>query len=368
MSRRATIPAPRACFRRAARIHARFIQVQDGQATGTLQKVRLVMTAADATYLHTGNNTLSNELLGATVVVDETRGFLRCRGAAEGKLRGTKRSAGRIHDPFQQRPACSAGCTTRLAIDRSQHAAVGQGEIIAKHIANHAGGIPGMYDDLARFIHPQSAYTSACQLRTTGFDAIYLDSQFPNGSDGTMFEIEVIRWHTTRPAPAIPNRRRWSGRTAMRIWNSANWGNDKEAYRWTALADDEPRPGRLCRDDRAREDVRRARRAPAFCAEAQRRLDYEQWLRTLAYQALVGPADAVYTGSNLHNYRVCFRPHDGRAVYLPWDWDSSFQNPTNGPLVGASNLARVVTASADTMRRYYVISSTSFRARSIKAT
>ena len=79
----------------------------------------------------------------------------------------------------------------------------------------------------------------------------------------------------------------------------------------------------------------------------------ESWLRTLAYQTLVGPADAVFTGSNIHNFRFYIRANDRRAMYLPWDWDSSFQRATSAPLIGGGNLAKIVTANADLTRRYY---------------
>jgi hypothetical protein len=102
----------------------------------------------------------------------------------------------------------------------------------------------------------------------------------------------------------------------------------------------------------------------AFATGATQQLDVDSWLRTLAYESLVGPADAAYTGSNIHNFRLYMRPNDGRAMYLPWDWDSSFQRATNASLIGGGNLAKVVSSSADFTRRYiahlYNIIQTSF--------
>ena len=52
-----------------------------------------------------------------------------------------------------------------------------------------------MYDDLARCIAPLPSHNSPSHLRFSGFDSDYLDAQFENGSEGPMFEIEVLRWN-----------------------------------------------------------------------------------------------------------------------------------------------------------------------------
>lgn len=326
------------------------IQVQDGQATATLQKIRLVMTAADSTYMHSNNNVESNELLGATVVVNESEVFYDVGARLKGSFVG--RNVPRVGFNLRfHSDQLFRGIHEKVAIDRSQHAAVAQGEIVAKHIAAQAGGIAAMHDDLARFIHPVSTYSSACQVRTTAFDDIYLDSQFQNGGDGTMFEVEVIRWHTTT-VDGNPESTKVVGGNGFANLELQNWGDDKEAYRWTAL-----QSSHRDKDDLsamiALEKMFGLPAGAQFNAEAAQRLDYDRFLRTLAYMSLVGPNDAVYTGTNLHNYRLYFRPNDGRAMMMPWDWDSSWSRPATGTLVGGSNLAKAVNASPDTLRRYY---------------
>jgi len=49
-------------------------------------------------------------------------------------------------------------------------------------------------------------------------------------------------------------------------------------------------------------------------------LDLDEWLRVMAYEELVGVADAYFTGANIHNFRVYVRPEDQKVLYLPWDW------------------------------------------------
>lgn len=328
------------------------IPVQDGAATGSLPTVRVVMTPADATFLHTPVNTLSNEYLSCTVIADEAAVHYDAGVRLKGSFVG--RNVSRVG--FTLRFGSDnlfRGVHDRIAIDRSQHTAIGQGEFVVKSMASRAGGIPNMYDDLARFIHPSPAYRSTCQLRMTAFDSGFLDTQYPDGSDGPMYEFEVHRWNlqTIDGNPESPKRPgNEGGGTGFNNLEITDYGTDREAYRWMMLQnrnrdrDEYDGAIALCRMF--------ARSGSAFDREARERLDTESWLRTLAFQSLTGPADSAYTGSNIHNFRLYIRPHDGRAVYMPWDWDSAFQRPATAPLTGTGNIAKVVTATPDRQRRY----------------
>ncbi|MEO8351549.1 MAG: lamin tail domain-containing protein, partial [Chthoniobacteraceae bacterium] len=326
--------------------------VQDGQADGTPASVRLVMTTADANFMHTPVNTLSNEFIGATVITDEREVYYDVGVRLKGSFVG--RNVGRVGFNLRFDPEhLFRGVLDKVAVDRSQHTTISVGEIIAKHIAVVAGGIPGMYDDIARFIHPLGTYTSISSLRLASFDAEYLDSQYPNGNDGQMFEFEVLRWNlaTVDGNPESPKQPGNEGAgTGYANLEVRDWGNDQEAYRWNTLqvmhrdADDF---SRIIAAEKLF-----SQSGAAFVNNAVAQLDVDEWLRTMAYQSLVGPADAVYTGSNIHNFRLYVRPHDGRIMYFPWDWDSAFQRATNAPLVGGGNIAKVVNSSPDLLRRY----------------
>jgi hypothetical protein len=323
--------------------------VQDGQATGALRHFRLLMTTADANYMHTAVNTLSNEFLGATVIVDEREVYYDVGVRLKGSFVG--RNVARVGFSFRFGPdQLFRGVLDKVAVDRSQHVALGIGEIIAKHVASAAGGIPSMYDDLAHFIHPLGSYTSNASLRLAGFDDVYLDGQFPDGSDGQMAEFEVIRWHTTT-VDGNPESLKNPGPNGFANLELQDWGNDKEAYRWTLL--------KLMHRDADNWDAMIALEklfsltGANFASTAAQRLDLDSCLRTLAYQSLVGPADAAFTGGNIHNFRLYIRPHDARGMYMPWDWDSSFQRATNGSLIGGGNLAKIVTSNNDLNRRFH---------------
>ncbi|MGI8604415.1 MAG: lamin tail domain-containing protein [Verrucomicrobiales bacterium] len=322
--------------------------VQDGAAAaGPPHKFRLVMTAVDAAFLHANVNTLSNAFLGATIIADEREIYYDCGVRLKGSFVG--RNVPRVgftivfpgDQPFR-------GVHERLAVDRSQHVAIAQGEIIAKHVASRAGGIPNVYDDLARFIHVLPGYNSTCQLRMSAFDNDYLDAQFPNGGDGTMYEYEVIRYSSTT-SNGTPEGIKLPGQGYVNL-DLADRGNEREAYRWNYLLTNQ----------RERDDLAPAvalgkmfsLSGTAFDTASKAQLDVEEWLRTMAYQVLVGPADCIYTGANIHNIRLYVRPQDAKTLYMPWDWDSVFQIATSASLFGGGNVSKVVTVTPHNRRRY----------------
>lgn len=326
--------------------------VQDGQATGALPGFRMVMTSADSAFLHLPVNALSNEFLRATVIVGEKEIYYDIGARLKGSFVG--RNAARVGFAFRFGPdQLFRGVLEKVSVDRSQHAVLGIGEMLAKHIASSAGQLPAMYDDLGRFVHPNSSYTSNAALRLAGFEDEYFDTQFPNGGDGQMCEFEVIRWNTTT-VDGNPESVKLPGYEGANSGYSnievQDYGNDKEAYRWTALQlmhrDLDDYTGVVAFHKLFSQS------GATFATNAAQRLDVDEWLRALAFQSLVGPSDAAYTGGAVHNFRVYFRPNDGRAWYLPWDWDSAFTVSTSASLVGNGNLAKVVTQSADYTRRY----------------
>ena len=183
-------------FPRAGVNSRTLLQVDDGQGRDTaMTPFRLVMLKSDADHLHASTNVLSNERLGATVISGDEVFYdvgVRLKGSFVG------RDAARVGFNISFNPDhLFRGVHDKVSVDRSTHANLGVDEIILKHVANRAGGIPSGYDDLIDFVAPRRANTGVASLRMAGFDEVYLDSQFENGSDGTMYEYEVLRWATS---------------------------------------------------------------------------------------------------------------------------------------------------------------------------
>jgi hypothetical protein len=328
--------------------------VTNSTNAGLLPQLRLVMTPADAAFLHAPVNALSNDYLGATVIADASAVYYDAGVRLKGSFVGRNVARVGFNLKFNS-DRLFRGVLDKVAVDRSMHTAVNNpAELIIKQVANHAGNIPSMYDDIAQFVHPISSYSGVASLRLAGFDDEYLDNQFPNGGDGQMFEFEVLRWALTTidgnpESPKLPgNEGAGTGYTNLEL---TDYGNNKEAYRWNSLQtmqrSEDEFTGVIALNKMF------ASSGASFAANAKQKLDVEAWLRTLAYQSLVGPADSAFTGSNIHNFRIYFRPNDGRSLYMPWDWDSAFQRGTNASLIGGGNIAKVVTSSADSTRRYY---------------
>lgn len=342
--------AASACPARGVDSRALYV-VEDGQAAGgSPHKFRLVMTAADAAFMHTEVNVLSNAYLGATVIADENDVYYDVGARLKGSFVG--RNVPRVGFNIRFHPdRLFRGVHDKVAIDRSAHAVIGASELIAKHIASSAGGIPNMYDDLARFIHVLPTYTSGCILRLTGYEDGFLASQYPNGDDGTMFEYEGFR-STSATSDGTPDGIKLPGGGGYYVnLDLKDLGDDKEAYRWVWLHSNH----RTADNFSAAIATGKLFSLTGLVldAEAKARLDVDQWLRAMAYQSLLGVGDAIYTDSNVHNIRFYSRPQDGRMLYMPWDWDGCFAKSATGPLVGSGNVAKLVNVSAHNQRTYY---------------
>ena len=327
------------------------LQVEDGRGGDpALTPLRLIMLQADVDQLHESTNVLSNERLGATVVSGEDVFHdvgVRLKGSFVG------RDAVRVGFNIAFNPDnLFRGVHDKVSVDRSTHASLGVDEILLKHTANRAGGIPSMYDDLIDFVAPRRVNTGTASLRMAGFDEVYLDSQYENGSDGTVFEYEVLRWATTTIDGDPESFKRAGGLGAPNGFANVeirDLGDDKEAYRWT----------NLIVSNRTRDDYESiVAMGKAFSSsgdelfeQTREILDIDQWMRTAAFQSLFQPGDAYFTGSNLHNFRIYVRP-DGKVQYMPWDWDSAFQGSFRAALVGGAKLGQIVRMPQN-LRMYY---------------
>lgn len=326
-------------------------EVNDGvSANNAVHDLRAIMLSADSDHLHRSTNSLSNELLGATVIY-QGRAFYDVGIRLKGSFVG--RDAARVGFNIKfNADQLFRGVHEKIAIDRSTHGDLGVDEVIIKHVATRAGDIPGMYDDIVQFIAPRSQYNRRALVRMAGFDGIYLDSQFKDGSDGTLFEFEVYRWATSTVDGTPEGLKRAGGLDSPNGYRNVaiqGFGDDKEDYRWHCLI-----TSKRQRDDYS--DIipflkTMSLSSSALEFAAPEVMDVDSILRTLAYQSLVGPGDSTFTGGVDHNFRLYARP-DGKVMYLPWDWDSAFQRSTSAALVGGGNLSKLVNRPAN-LRRYY---------------
>ena len=299
------------------------------------------MTPADTARLHDRTNQMSNRLTGATVVYNETEVFhdvgVRLKGS----------NAGRANDPYLgfhvrfDPMRLFRGVHESVAIDRSGRSGPvrqGQDEILIKHIINHAGGVPGMYDDLINVIAPNRRHDRTALLMMARYGNEFLDSQFPNGSDGTVFKLDIayVPNQTASRDPESPKLAFPYSHPAP-AKDLEDLGDDKEAYRGHLLI----------RNNRAADDYNRIieasrvldLRGDELIDQIESVIDLDQWARTFAIQSLTGAADAYTQGGLHHNIAFYVRPGDQRVLALPWDWDFAFTQSPTGPLIGLAGNA-----------------------------
>ena len=259
--------------------------VYDGQAiAGAVHNFRTIMLPSESAYLHDGENVRSNERLGGTVVWKERQQYYDVGVRLRGSLRPGRSEPTVGHNISFQPDRLFRGVHSTVSIDRDAHSVLGVKEIVLLHAITHAGSMPGMYNDIVQAIAPLPAYTNRAILRMAAQGDAFLDSQFDNGSDGTIYESDVLRIDETNFVEFM------------------DLGDDKEFYRWNFAIQNN-----RTRDDYsgliALSKTLGMNAGAALEARAAEVMDVSQWMRVFAMQALGGVSDTYLHDGN-HNLRV----------------------------------------------------------------
>jgi len=319
-------------------------KVDDGQASATLHNLRIVMTDADADFMDTDIHLMSNEQLGCTVIFDERDVYydvgVRYKSSERGRVSdqriGFKLGFNADHPLL--------GVHRSVAIDRSAGQVVGQREMLANQMMNRAGGSLSKYTDLIKVLAPKNEHTSSAELQLARFGDVFLDGQFENGRDGTIFEYELIYYPTTANAEGykLPSPDRVTGTVIN------DKGADKEHYRWPFLI----------KNHRNRDDYSAfiafakvfGQSGSSFNEQIGTVADVDQWLRYMAVAVADGHGDSYPSGSNRHNAMFYVRPTDGRVLFFPHDMDFNY-NATRA-LIPNSDLQKLI-GTDERERLYY---------------
>ncbi|MEX2185886.1 MAG: lamin tail domain-containing protein, partial [Pirellulales bacterium] len=320
-------------------------QVDDGRerlgGPNDVHNVRLVMTPNDANLLHAPTNAMSNDRIGATVIYDERTIYYDVGVRLKGSERGRRQDV-RISFNVQFQPdQLFRGVHDNIAIDRSGAGdQFSQKEIIVEHIVTHAGDIPGEYSDLIHVITPRSTHTGSAMLMMARYGNVFLDSQYDNGGDGTLFEYELIYYPagTTDGNPESPKLPYPSPDGVVGV-SIGNLGNDKENYRWPFLI----------KNNRDADDYSRlidmaktfSLSGASYNAQIDSVIDVDQWLRAFAVGILTGIGDSYFGGAQ-HNLEVYVRPDDQRVLLFPHDMDFSFSAGTTSSLTPNGDLNKML--------------------------
>ncbi|RIK81824.1 MAG: hypothetical protein DCC68_07760 [Planctomycetota bacterium] len=321
-------------------------QVEDGRAqlsgATALHNFRIVMTPTDANLLHAPTNALSNDRIGATIIYDEGEVFydagIRLKGSERGRRQDVRISFNVEFQPDQ----LFRGVHDNVAVDRSGAGdQFSQKEIIVEHIVTRAGDIPHEYSDLIRAITPRTTHTGTAMLMMARYGDVFLDSQFENGGDGTLFEYELIYYPagTTDGNPESPKLPYPNADGVVGV-SITNLGDDKERYRWPFLI----------KNNRDADDYSRlidmaktfALSGASYSNQINSVIDVDQWLRAFAVGILTGIGDSYFTGAQ-HNLEVYVRPEDDRVLLFPHDMDFSFSAGATSSLTPNGDLNKMLS-------------------------
>ena len=360
---------------------------QDGRAQLTLasgakpHNVRVVIPTEDATELYKPENLMSDAAIPGTVILDESevyyRAGIRLKSSEHGRIVDT-RCGYTLEFPSDN---LFMGLHDTVAIDRSGGTSAGQKEILLRRLSNTAGGIYTPEDDICRVISavgtlPTSQYftgaalTSAAIMSKTRLDREYLDSQFPNGGDGSMNKYERIYVSTSTISPstrAITAINTGNVLTSVaedpKVPQSSpgpnagvlvtSLGADKETYRWYWLLQNGRESDDFTGIINLTNAVGQTGGSASFNTLAAQYINVSAWLRAVVPATLYGVTDNYLgTGSGKHNTLVYFPPGQ-KALLMPWDLDFLAQsNPTTTSLTTGGDVAKFI-ANPVWKRLYY---------------
>lgn len=319
----------------AAGTNARaLIKVGSVESIAGKQTFRIIMTPSDATLLHDFVNLMSDDPLGCTIVHNEREVYYDARIRLHGSMfsRTSPSSTGftvKFPSDHLFRGSCDSVVVRRSAMVES----------FLKHLLNKAGGLPANYDDIIYLISHRSDNRGPARLNLANYDDTYIDSQFENNNDGTVFKFEGIRIYQATDDGSPEGKKLPQPVDFAWSYDLSNLGDDPEQYRWSIMIGNQ----------RARDDYSRiVNMGKAFSlsgAALQNAIapavDVEEWARLFAMQNLFGIGD-IYGVDNPHNVAFYVRPDDGRVVALQNDWQFAFGLGTTASIYGRQNVFKML--------------------------
>ncbi|HEY3392384.1 MAG TPA: lamin tail domain-containing protein, partial [Lacipirellulaceae bacterium] len=332
-------------FPRAGRDSRALFKVDGGEASNTgINNLRIILTPADANYMHATINLMSNDEIGATLIYNEHEIFYDAGVQLSGSERArpvTARVSFSVHFNADQ---LFRGVHEGMKLDRSDSTGFGQRELLLHTAASHAGGLPSEYNDLVNIITPQAAHTGGAEMQMARYSDLFLDSQFENGSDGQLFEYELVYYPTQANAQGnkLPQPDNVVGTGITDLGDSA------EDYRWIFLN----------KNNRSADDYHRiiewakimGLSGAAFNNQIGDVMDVDQYLRAMAFASSSGFGDNYSAGAQ-HNAQFYVRPEDNRVLYFLHDLDAFFSS--TAPIVASGDLQKLLNAAPGNRHVYY---------------
>ncbi|MFO0757308.1 MAG: lamin tail domain-containing protein [Byssovorax sp.] len=312
-----------------------------------LHPLRIVMAPSDMAFLFDQKNLMSNDPVPGTVIDDDQEAIydvgIRLKGSERGRPEVVR--LGFALDFPPERPF--RGVHSSIMVDRSEGVSFGQRELFFNQAMNHAGSVHSQYDDLMELRPPLAAHNGSTHLQLARFGNLLLDGQFDQGSDGMLFEYELIYFPLTTDT-GTPQGYKLPQPDSVIGTSIHDLGDDPENYRLPFIL----------KNNRFRDDYRGliafakffGTGGPAFNAKAADMLDVDEWLRAFAFATLSGTVDNYGVG-DAHNGNFYIRPTDSKAIYFPHDLDFYGGSPQSA-VVASGDLGKLIS-QPDRLRAYY---------------
>lgn len=309
-------------------------------------KMRLLMTTADANNLHDIYQSVSNFRWPCTVIYNDQEIWydagVRLRSAPYGRqgnragwnilfgndapFRGVQKSI--VIDGAFNMPKTDGSGWTENSLGASVN------EMLFQAISNRAGGIAATYDDIVYFQTPRTTEGNRrAQLKMTRFGSGFLEEFMPDGDKGSLYKQELIYYPATTVngnAEGVKN-----AYNAVLDTEIKSFGTSPDSYRFNYLHENH-----TDRDDYSSlMALGTAFWSPSanLPAATAATMDVDSWMRTYALIALIGLAD-TYNSGLAHNIELYARPDNGKVMLFPWDQDHSFYySPTSSIFGGTTH-------------------------------
>lgn len=322
-------------------------RVNDGLSDSRLHNFRIILTQANANWMESGYNFMSNDPVPATVIFRDQDIYYDVGVRFKGSLAGRHAEGKAGFRVGFNADQLFNGVLDNASVDRSALNPMARLPETLIHLAmNRAGGMMSKYSDMINVVIPMpSNHNGPAQLQLGHYSDAFLDAQFDNGGDGDLFEFEYIYYPTSELSGGYKNYGSSGSNTRPAM---QDWGSDKESYRNTYLI----------KNNRAKDDYSAliglaqvmASSGSAFDNRIDTVADVDQWLRYFAYGAATALSDNFVFGSN-HNAYFYRRPSDGRFLYFTHDLDHKPGTPRLIP--GNAYFQKMIAADPGWERLYY---------------
>ena len=314
-------------------------------ATNGWHNFRLITTNADRTFMHTTTEVMSNDRIEATVIDREGDIYYNAGVRLKSSQRGRSQTGRVGYNIDFPSDSLYRGAHAGVAVDRSEGQAPGQRELLFDIAISNSGGPISRYNDFIKILAPNSALTGGALLQMARYEDVFLDEQFENGSDGKLYEYELVYYPTSTSTGTATGLKLPQPDNVTGV-NITNLGDDKERYRWHFLN----------KINREQDDFAPiinycklfSTSGTAFENALPSRIDLDPWFRGMAYAVATGAGDNAAAG-DAHNGIYYAKP-DGRIIFFPHDMDFAFD--ANRSIFANSQVGTLTSAPA--RRRQYL--------------